>query len=183
MSKTGQSKVFFSDTIFRSLRFESLNDSVYHYTPVETLDDLVYHFVRNDRLDILNESLKKLQGQALYKLYEQTVRRILVLFEDDPGCAFKLATGLITENLHIVRNTPPIEVWLDENYTAEELRVVLLEQILLFGKKYQLVSLLEFMFAEYQRGGIVIKKDEALGMATRRRNHEYDQFFRDNLQD
>lgn len=169
LSITGQSKVFFKDSFFGHWR--------------EHPDYLIDVFVENDRVDILNECLKELQGQTLYEFYDRTVSRVLRHFKEDPGGAFKMAKDLITENLQIVKNSTPIEVWDDDCYETKELRVVLLTTIVSYGEKYQLASLLEFMFAEYQKAGIVIRKDEALGLAARLRNHEYDQFFLDNLHD
>lgn len=173
MTKAGQSKVFFKDSIFRSL-------------DVEALRKLATNCVWNGRVDILNECLKKLQGRELYAFYEEAVREITILaYEDDPQYDIKLAKDLIAENLEMVKNSPPI--FSDE--PCEEyrsgLRLTLLGKIICFGKKnpQQFMSLLEFMISEYQMAGILIKKDEALEEATMHGNHEFDQFFLDNLPD
>lgn len=61
------------------------------------------------------------------------------------------------------------------------LRLELQSCIVSRDKNPQLMSLLEFMFAEYQKAGIVIKKVEALAIAARQQNRDYDQYFRHDI--
>ncbi|KAI2494863.1 hypothetical protein MHU86_19667 [Fragilaria crotonensis] len=172
--KAGQTKVFFKDSIFGILRSDDHSE-------------LAANCVRNDRVDILNECLTKLQGLEQYTFYVSTVREITKLAseENDPGYVIKLAKDLITENLQLVRTSPIVVynlVWSIPDHPSE-LRFELLNHILRSEKNPQLTSLLEFMLAEYQLAGIVIETEEALERAALYHNHEYDKFFLDDLPD
>jgi hypothetical protein len=146
------------------------------------LDKLAKTCVRNGRVDILNGCLNRLEEYKLYHFYESTVGEITNL-ASDPGYDIKLAKDLITETLQLVKNsTPLLYEFADETSLCypSGLRLALLSRIVSRDKNPQLMSLFEFMFTEYRRAGIVIRKDEALEIAA---NHEYEQLLQDNLQD
>ncbi|KAI2514355.1 hypothetical protein MHU86_248 [Fragilaria crotonensis] len=88
MTRSGQSKVFFKDSIFG-------------YWKRKHLQELATYSVKNVRVDILNEGLKKLRGIELQRFYQSIVLEIANL-ASDPGYDATLAKDLITENLQRV---------------------------------------------------------------------------------
>ena len=124
---------------------------------------------------------EKIPQHELYGFYECAVYEITDL-DPDPGYDVKMVKDLISGSLQLVQNSPPMFEYdvLGRYHYPSDLRKALVEGILCRDKNPQLMSILEFMVAENQKAGMVIKKGVALGSGT---HHEYDQVFHDNLHD